>query len=119
MVGLLTAYRFPGNVRELESMIFNAVSCHQGGTLTGDAVAAHIAHEQCAVRSIAEPDSTTADASSITFSHTLPTIKVATHLLVQEALRRSGGNQSRAAAMLGISQQALSKRLRKAKQGNH
>ena len=119
LVGLLTAYRFPGNVRELESMIFNAVSCHQGGTLTGDAVAAHIAHEQCAVRSIAEPDSTTADASSITFSHTLPTIKVATHLLVQEALRRSGGNQSRAAAMLGISQQALSKRLRKAKQGNH
>jgi DNA-binding protein Fis len=34
-------------------------------------------------------------------------------LAVAEALRRSGGNQSVAAMMLGISQQALSKRLAK------
>ncbi|HRY18713.1 MAG TPA: helix-turn-helix domain-containing protein, partial [Candidatus Competibacteraceae bacterium] len=35
-----------------------------------------------------------------------------TDLLIQEALRRSGGNQTAAAKLLGISQQALSKRLR-------
>ncbi|HSM89971.1 MAG TPA: helix-turn-helix domain-containing protein [Desulfobacterales bacterium] len=33
---------------------------------------------------------------------------------MDEALRRSGGNQSIAAAMLGITRQALNKRLHKA-----
>jgi DNA-binding protein Fis len=43
----------------------------------------------------------------------LPTIKQATDFLVREAMNRASGNQSIAAGMLGISQQALSKRLRK------
>ncbi|HRF44758.1 MAG TPA: helix-turn-helix domain-containing protein [Candidatus Competibacteraceae bacterium] len=42
----------------------------------------------------------------------MPTLKQATDLLIQEALRRSSGNQTAAAKLLGISQQALSKRLR-------
>jgi DNA-binding protein Fis len=33
-------------------------------------------------------------------------------MLVEEAMHRSGNNQSTAAALLGISQQALSKRLK-------
>lgn len=49
------------------------------------------------------------------FPDQLPTIKEATQQLVEEALKRSGGNQSIAAGMLGISQQALSKRLKKLK----
>jgi len=40
-------------------------------------------------------------------------IKQATDLLVREAMQRANGNQSIAAGMLGISQQALSKRLKK------
>ncbi len=44
----------------------------------------------------------------------LPTIKEATEKLVAEALRRSDGNQSVAARVLGITPQALSQRLRRA-----
>jgi DNA-binding protein Fis len=44
----------------------------------------------------------------------LPTLKQIEQLLVDEALRRAGGNQAIAAMMLGISRQALNKRLKKA-----
>jgi transcriptional regulator with PAS, ATPase and Fis domain len=48
----------------------------------------------------------------ITFADPLPTIKQATRMLVEEAMHRAGNNQSTAASLLGISQQALSKRLK-------
>jgi hypothetical protein len=50
-------------------------------------------------------------ANEIVFPRDLPTIKQTTKLLVAEAMSRAKGNQSIAASMLGISQQALSKRL--------
>jgi DNA-binding protein Fis len=54
--------------------------------------------------------------SSITFADQLPTLKQAEQLLIDEALKRSSGNQSIAALSLGISRQALNKRLQKARQ---
>ncbi|HCB13479.1 MAG TPA: hypothetical protein DEP36_07940 [Gammaproteobacteria bacterium] len=52
------------------------------------------------------------DDTLLCFTSHMPTLKQATDLLIQEALRRSSGNQTAAAKLLGISQQALSKRLR-------
>ena len=43
----------------------------------------------------------------------LPTIKQVTQMLVEEAMQRTDGNRSIAARMLGISPQALGKRLKK------
>jgi len=115
LLTLLAGYFYPGNIRELESMIFDTVSRHQSGVLSVASIQAHIDREQTAgdggASSTAVND--TGDAS-ITFSHRLPTLKEAARLLVAEAMRRSGGNQSKASKMLGISQQALSKRLKKA-----
>jgi transcriptional regulator with PAS, ATPase and Fis domain len=42
----------------------------------------------------------------------LPTLSSAVDLLVEEALRRARGNQTIASRLLGISQPALSKRLK-------
>jgi DNA-binding NtrC family response regulator len=108
---MLTTYGFPGNVRELESMVFDALSRHSQGLLSLESFTSHIHREQGCGDSPATGETLPAP-SSIRFSQTLPTIKEATQLLVQEAIRRAGGNQTQAAAMLGISQQALSKRLR-------
>jgi len=46
-----------------------------------------------------------------------PTLKEAEWLHIEEALRRAGGNQGTAAAFLGISRQALNRRLART-QGN-
>jgi DNA-binding protein Fis len=51
----------------------------------------------------------------VAFSETLPTLKELEQMLVDEAMRRAGGNQSIAALSLGITRQALNKRLRKEK----
>ena len=104
LVPLLSTYSYPGNIRELEAMVFDAASRHRSGDLSLDAFTTHI-----------HGDALGEDQPPITFSHRLPTIKEATGLLIDEAMRRSDGIQSRAARMLGISQQALSKRLKKSK----
>ena len=91
-------------------MVFDAISQHKTGVLSHEAFKTHLGRNRSA------PSATPAEAASaspvITFSEQLPTIKAATRLLVEEALKRSGGNQSIAAGMLGITQQALSKRLK-------
>lgn len=109
LVAMLSSYSYPGNVRELESIIFDAVSRYRSGELSLKSFQSHINRE---------PDANEAMAASaptdhtITFPGTLPTIKQANQMLVEEAMRRCDNNQSRAARLLGISQQALSKRLK-------
>ena len=109
LVDTLGRYSYPGNVRELEAMVFDAVSRHREGVLSLKSFIHHIDGEP----STGQATATNAGEALISFSSKLPTIKEATRLLIEEAMQRSGGNQSRAARMLGISQQALSKRLKK------
>ncbi len=109
---LLSNHAYPGNVRELESMVFDAVSRHRSGVLSLDTFKLHISRGQSFPGAFPASQASDTDPP-ITFSHKLPTIKHATRILIEEAMRRTGGNQSRAAKILGISQQALSKRLKK------
>jgi DNA-binding NtrC family response regulator len=107
---LLKTYSFPGNIRELRAMVFDAVSRHKSKILSLDVFKAHIAREQ---ESRAMPMKPMID-EAFPFKHLreLPTIRQSTHMLVAEAMRRANGNQSIASRMLGISQPALSKRLK-------
>jgi len=112
---LLKNYSFPGNIRELQSMIIDAVSRHKSGVLSLQAFRSHIESSQPNKKfQIEQPSDAASKSPTIVFPGTvLPTIKQATDILVQEAMQRADGNQSIAAGMLGISQQALSKRLKK------
>ena len=58
-------------------------------------------------------DSPAEKGALISFSHQLPTLKQIEQLLIDEALKRANNNQSIAALSLGISRQALNKRLKK------
>jgi len=111
LFALLKTYAYPGNIRELQSMIFDAISQHKTGILSLEAFKSRLGRNKSAAPEM--PAEATPAGPAITFAEQLPTIKAATRLLVEEALKRSGGNQSIAAGMLGISQQALSKRLKK------
>jgi len=48
----------------------------------------------------------------LSFSEQLPTLKQAEQLLIDEAMKRANDNQSIAALSLGITRQALNRRLR-------
>lgn len=107
---LLEAYHFPGNIRELQAMVFDAIAQNNNGLLPLKVFRSHISRARQA-----ETKHQTSDLGEgvpITFTDPLPTIKQATRMLVEEAMVRAENNQSIAASMLGISQQALSKRLR-------
>jgi DNA-binding NtrC family response regulator len=109
---LLSTYCFPGNIRELQSMVFDAVSRHKSKVLSMDVFKAHIHREQ----ESRNPRKTVKDPNNsypLAITGDFPTIKETTLWLISEAMNRSDGNQSIAAGMLGISQQALSKRLKK------
>jgi DNA-binding NtrC family response regulator len=106
----LAQYSFPGNVRELKSLVFDAVSVNASEVLS---VAAF---EK--VLSLPAKDAFGSAVAEIgrdnCFAHCkqLPTIQEATAQLVFESMKRAGSNQTIASRMLGISQPALSKRLK-------
>ncbi len=110
---LLANYPFPGNVRELKSMVYDAVGSHQGKILSMDAFKRAIGEHESGAAGVR---SDLAGANPFGGLDRLPTLSEAHELLVQEALRRSENNQSMAARMLGVTQSALSKRLKVTKQ---
>jgi DNA-binding NtrC family response regulator len=107
LITLLATYPFPGNVRELRAMAFEAVSLHSGRVLS------MAAFEKAMGLDRKRPSLRTSPAQPIIFPELLPTIEEAVESLVEEAMRRSKGNQTLAARYLGISRPALSKRLKK------
>ncbi|MGA2615424.1 MAG: sigma-54 dependent transcriptional regulator [Spirochaetia bacterium] len=105
---LLSTYRFPGNVRELRSMVFDSVSRQSSPTLS-------LADFRKVIQQEAPQERGESPSPLLVFSDKLPTLDQASELLIDEALSRAGGNQSIAAGMLGISHQALNKKLRQRK----
>jgi DNA-binding NtrC family response regulator len=124
LVGLLTAYAFPGNVRELEGMIYDAASRHRSGVLSLESFREKIGPEAAAAfgeeaAAVADDETATerdneGPRTAVTFGDVLPTLPDAERLLIEEALRRAGGNQTTAAKLLGLSRRALNNRLRRA-----
>ncbi|KHK02664.1 sigma-54-dependent transcriptional regulator [Desulfovibrio sp. TomC] len=104
LAACLAGYAFPGNIRELRAMIFDAVSLTTGPTLALDGIQAATGHGEACRDDV--------PANLFAGCERLPTFIEAADLLVTEAMARAGGNQTLAARLLGISQPALSKRLK-------
>jgi len=111
---MLQAYSFPGNIRELQAMIFDAVSSHRSGILSMETFKPYLAQRQ-PMENVAGEGSPSS-SSMVSFHDQLPTLRESEDLLVNEAMRRAENNQSIAALTLGISRQALNKRLSKMNQ---
>jgi transcriptional regulator with PAS, ATPase and Fis domain len=103
---LLTRYSFPGNVRELRSIVWDAVSRHETGSLSP-------AVFREALGTFGDQAQRADPVSESGLSESLPTLKEATAMLIDQAIQRADGNYSRAARMLGITPQALSQRLKR------
>ncbi|MBF0213111.1 MAG: sigma-54-dependent Fis family transcriptional regulator [Magnetococcales bacterium] len=107
---LLSVYHFPGNVRELRALIFNAVARHRFGPILSMESFKEVIQTQ---RTAPESDCETEPDNSpcLEIPGRFPTLKDAEGYLIREALRRAGNNQGIAATLLGISRQTLNYRL--------
>ena len=106
----LAAYGFPGNVRELRAMVFDAVARHGHGVLSIDSFRKAIGSEFHP----AKPSSNPAKPSVVLRfrdEERMPTLDEAEAVLIGQALDLAGGNQGVAATYLGISRNALNKKI--------
>ena len=96
-------YSYPGNVRELENIIERAVVLSRREIITGADLPIHV---QAAMAEDALPGRELKGS----LNETLDTVERG---LILEALKESGGTQTRAAEKLGISERVLRYKLKK------
>lgn len=108
---LLKNYDWPGNVREFKAVMYDAVARNEKGVLPLQSFLELMDADTPAVT-----PATGTGSLYEQFSERLPTLKEAETFLIDTALQRTNGNQGMAAAMLGMSRQALNKRLLRRKQ---
>lgn len=99
-VNRLLAYDFPGNVRELQAILIDGLSRCNGNEL----MPVHL-EDYFSRRGM---ESTA--AVSISYREPFPKLSEVEDFFINEAMKRSEGNQSAAAKLLGISQSTLSRR---------
>ncbi len=102
VLDFIAHYPFPGNIRELQALVHDAVSRSRGGTLSVEPF-----RRLSVVASTAQ-----LPPPVLSFPARLPTIDEAVDQLVNEALRRTNSNQAAAARLLNITRQAMSQRLK-------
>ncbi|MBF0154701.1 MAG: sigma-54-dependent Fis family transcriptional regulator [Magnetococcales bacterium] len=101
ILDLLDSYDFPGNIRELRSMVFDAVASHRSRVLSLGEFKRHMTKQNAVPLS----------SALVVYPGRLPTLREATAHVIREAMTRANGNQGVAASFLGISRQALNRRL--------
>lgn len=115
LITLLNTYNFPGNIRELQSMVYDALSQHKGNVLSLKSFKAKMGvSEKSESDDVNSIDSLSSEQEKqIVFPDKLPSLKEMEGILIEEAVRRADGNQTIAANLLGITRQALGYRLKK------
>jgi DNA-binding NtrC family response regulator len=110
LVTLLETYSFPGNVRELQAMVYDAVTRHGGGVLSMERFRSVVGDSRAtAVPSL--PDSHGGNPLVDLFGR-FPAISDVEEYMIDEAMKLAKGNQGIAASLLGITRQTLNKRLK-------
>lgn len=118
LLNLLEVHTFPGNIRELQGMVIDAMAQHKGGKLSLETFK----------KAFLKPDKkipVSFPSQSGEKTHLLeqlipegqpfPSLKESENYIIEAALQRSSGNQTLAAEILGITRQTLHRHLKKKK----
>jgi two-component system response regulator PilR (NtrC family) len=104
-LAVLEAYHWPGNVRELENVIERAIVLGNGGLITPDSFPPNLVHPSEGPEiPLDVPD------DGLNLEGMIDRLE---RQYIQQALHRTGGNQTRAAALLGLSFRQLRYKVRK------
>ncbi len=113
---VLQRYAWPGNVRELRNLLERTVLLHRETEIGAEAIEEMIGPAR-PLRSVASAPDAAAVAPSTEFA--LPDAGVdlqeLERALIEQALARTGGNRTRAAALLGLTRDTLALPARKAR----
>lgn len=107
LVSYLSTYHFPGNIRELKALVYDAVANHKTKMLNISVFKKYI--DDNSIKADSPEYSLTGQVKQFEVHswENLPTIKEITSVLIEEALKRTNGNQSISARLLGITRQTL------------
>jgi DNA-binding NtrC family response regulator len=112
VAALFRRYNWPGNVRELRNVIERALILEDNETITTEYLPAAL---------LGTPTNSSSNSENMRAQFSLPTagisLEEAELSFVSQAIERSGGNQTRAAELLGISRDQLRYRLKKLEGG--
>jgi DNA-binding NtrC family response regulator len=111
---ILSNYHFPGNVRELRGMIYDAVSRHTGRVLSCNSIRDAV---KIGTGTGKPPAPSGGVIPDIQFPLPLPTAPQAETALIREALKRAGENKSMAAELIGMARQTFRTKLKKLETG--
>jgi len=111
LINEYAAYEFPGNIRELQSKVFDDVARHKVNH--HDTPSQNREHPKESSLNISNNHLISQDENYFNLLKDLPSLKRTTHLLIEEALKRSKGNKTLAAKLLGITRQTIIKHLSK------
>lgn len=109
---LLENYSFPGNIRELRAMIYDAVSAHTSGILSMKSFRKVLDNKQKGNQDFSE-EMMPGELRWLQSFNPLPSLKQAESVLIREAMKQAKGNQTIAAQLLGITRQTLINKLKK------
>lgn len=110
LAGYLGTHGFPGNIRELRALVFDAMARHDRGVLSLASFREAIGN-QCLPPATSPLPFLDGLREGSPQAGRMPTLKEAEEALITHALRIANGNQGIASAHLGITRQALNKRL--------
>jgi DNA-binding NtrC family response regulator len=109
LFALLATYLFPGNVRELESMIFDAVTSCKSEKLPLEPFRSYIRQDE----SVAKTETTGQPDAASSLKKKIETISHATEKqMIIDALNKSDQNRTKAAKLLGISRRTLQNKIK-------
>lgn len=111
---LLASLYMPGNIREFEAMVFDAVARHHSGMLSFRHFPTIQHVVPVALRPATEVSREEADPLHLLFGK-FPSIREVEEYLIDRALKVTHGKSGAAAALLGISRQGLHKRVKHVK----